>query len=95
MLGKFATFLVALLVTLVSISSAASTADRVLGTRLMLKKASKPVVEWDDLGFAWGKRSDPELMEPEQLSLQRFVRSLKPAKKNDRVNWDDLGFAWG
>lgn len=33
------------------------TLDRLFGNRL-LKKASKPV-EWEDLGFAWGKRSGP------------------------------------
>jgi hypothetical protein len=45
--------------------------DRILGTRL-LKKASKPV-EWDDLGFAWGKRSAPALaLEiPEDLPLEQ------------------------
>ena len=102
MFGKFTTFLIALLATVSYLSAvqAASTGDRILGNRL-LKKASKPV-EWDDLGFAWGKRSAPPMAlevpegSPlEQLSRQRFVRSWKPAKKTNALEWEDLGWTWG
>jgi hypothetical protein len=44
--------------------------ERTLGSRL-LKKASKPV-EWEDLGFAWGKRSAPNtLIVPQYPQLEQ------------------------
>lgn len=89
MLGKFTALLAALFAIIASFSAvqAASAGgryqcrlinsnfpnlDRILGTRL-LKKASKPV-EWDDLGFAWGKRSVPVALEiPEGSPLEQVV----------------------
>lgn len=43
--------------------------------------------EWEDLGWAWGKRSDP------QMVPRRFLRALHPIKKNP--DWGDLGWTWG
>ncbi|CAD5224624.1 unnamed protein product [Bursaphelenchus okinawaensis] len=58
-----------------------------------LKKASDNP-QWEDLGWAWGKRSVAvELVDPEDVMLQRYVRSLKAIKKNP--DWHDLGWAWG
>ncbi|CAJ0582345.1 unnamed protein product, partial [Mesorhabditis spiculigera] len=42
--------------------------------------------EWEDLGWAWGKRSDPNMR-------VRMLRSLQPMKKNPE--WHDLGWTWG
>ncbi|KAL3083154.1 hypothetical protein niasHS_010956 [Heterodera schachtii] len=43
----------------------------------VLKKSESP--QWEDLGWAWGKRSLPN--------------SEKSAQSS--ANWDDLGWAWG
>uniref|UniRef100_A0A183BJD5 Uncharacterized protein n=1 Tax=Globodera pallida TaxID=36090 RepID=A0A183BJD5_GLOPA len=51
------------------------------GTRrlYMLKKSESP--QWEDLGWAWGKRSGGP-------------NSAAPSPQNS-ANWDDLGWAWG
>uniref|UniRef100_A0A914HJW8 RUN domain-containing protein n=1 Tax=Globodera rostochiensis TaxID=31243 RepID=A0A914HJW8_GLORO len=45
----------------------------------MLKKSESP--QWEDLGWAWGKRSGGP-------------NSAAPSPPNS-ANWDDLGWAWG
>ncbi|KAK6011131.1 hypothetical protein OSTOST_20213 [Ostertagia ostertagi] len=51
------------------------------------KRDFKP--NWDDLGWAWGKRSAPtDLSYP-----RRFLRSMQLVKKNP--DWHDLGWTWG
>uniref|UniRef100_A0A183FPU4 FAD_binding_7 domain-containing protein n=1 Tax=Heligmosomoides polygyrus TaxID=6339 RepID=A0A183FPU4_HELPZ len=47
----------------------------------MAKRDIKP--NWEDLGWAWGKRSYP----------RRFLRSMQLVKKNP--DWHDLGWTWG
>ncbi|EYC03669.1 hypothetical protein Y032_0092g2552 [Ancylostoma ceylanicum] len=52
----------------------------------MPKREIKP--DWEDLGWAWGKRSAPDAMYP-----RRFLRSMQLVKKNP--DWHDLGWTWG
>uniref|UniRef100_A0A7E4VRE7 ABC transporter permease n=1 Tax=Panagrellus redivivus TaxID=6233 RepID=A0A7E4VRE7_PANRE len=58
----------------------------------ILKKSD---ASWEDLGWAWGKRSvGLEAAAPsEEANLSRASRSLKQVKKNP--DWHDLGWAWG
>lgn len=68
--------------SLISSSLTSSTTDaneRVNGRQMfMLKKADAP--QWEDLGWAWGKR-------------KRSAQSEAPFPAS--ANWDDLGWAWG
>ncbi|WKY11096.1 hypothetical protein Q1695_002997 [Nippostrongylus brasiliensis] len=50
----------------------------------MPKREMKP--DWEDLGWAWGKRSVAEYP-------RRFLRSMSMVKKNP--DWHDLGWTWG
>lgn len=63
----------------------------------MLKKSD---ARWEDLGWAWGKRSSSFAVDSdshkgldEKQTMDRFTRSLKQIKKNP--DWHDLGWAWG
>ena len=61
----------------------------------LLKKSD---ARWEDLGWAWGKRSAPfavdsDEQEDSSKTVERQVRSLKQVKKNP--DWHDLGWAWG
>ncbi|KHJ90618.1 hypothetical protein OESDEN_09533 [Oesophagostomum dentatum] len=50
------------------------------------KREIKP--DWEDLGWAWGKRSVSDTLYP-----RRFLRSMQLVKKNP--DWHDLGWTWG
>ncbi|CAL2047571.1 unnamed protein product [Caenorhabditis brenneri] len=59
---------------------------RTMKRSALLQPENNP--EWNQLGWAWGKRSAPGSEIP-----RRLVRALHPVKKNP--DWNDLGFAWG
>ncbi|CAI2352702.1 unnamed protein product [Caenorhabditis sp. 36 PRJEB53466] len=54
-----------------------------------MKRSMPTDPDWNQLGWAWGKRSGVALNE----IPRRLVRALHPVKKNP--DWQDLGFAWG
>ncbi|CAP37362.1 Protein CBR-NLP-42 [Caenorhabditis briggsae] len=60
--------------------------ERTVKRSALLQPENNP--EWNQLGWAWGKRSAPASEIP-----RRLVRALHPVKKNP--DWNDLGFAWG
>ncbi|CAJ0590813.1 unnamed protein product [Cylicocyclus nassatus] len=55
-------------------------------TDMLPKRDIKP--DWEDLGWAWGKRSSPDSTFP-----RRFLRSMQLVKKTP--DWHDLGWTWG
>uniref|UniRef100_A0A1I7T6A2 Uncharacterized protein n=1 Tax=Caenorhabditis tropicalis TaxID=1561998 RepID=A0A1I7T6A2_9PELO len=61
--------------------------DRMAKRSALLAPEANP--DWNQLGWAWGKRSVGGGSE----IPRRLVRALHPVKKNP--DWNDLGFAWG
>ncbi|ETN84355.1 hypothetical protein RB195_013760 [Necator americanus] len=76
------------IVLLIAIIQATFTYNLKLADALqsMPKREIKP--DWEDLGWAWGKRSVPDSVYP-----QRFLRPMQLVKKTP--DWHDLGWTWG
>uniref|UniRef100_A0A8R1DHM2 Uncharacterized protein n=1 Tax=Caenorhabditis japonica TaxID=281687 RepID=A0A8R1DHM2_CAEJA len=55
-----------------------------------LKRALPQEPDWNQLGWAWGKRSADN---NDEALPRRLIRALHAVKKNP--DWQDLGFAWG
>ncbi|KAK5968199.1 hypothetical protein GCK32_019935 [Trichostrongylus colubriformis] len=53
----------------------------------MSKREIRP--SWEDLGWAWGKRSASERL----VYPRRYLRAMELVKKNP--DWHDLGWTWG
>ncbi|VDM80008.1 unnamed protein product [Strongylus vulgaris] len=90
------------IIVLAAIIQAASSYNRYSDV-MQIKRDIKP--DWEDLGWAWGKRSAPDDMVnvlcfthvpfaiyPFQYH-RRFLRSMQLVKKNP--DWHDLGWTWG
>ncbi|CAC42383.1 Neuropeptide CCHamide-1 [Caenorhabditis elegans] len=83
--------LLAVLLAVLQFTSAAGNyysgypSDRTMKRSALLQPENNP--EWNQLGWAWGKRSAGMEIP------HRAARALHPVKKNP--DWQDLGFAWG
>jgi len=67
------------------------------GQQRLLKKSQNP--QWEDLGWAWGKRSDPKAAAQwDDLGWawgKRSESSHVAGGKGSGTEWEDLGWAWG
>jgi len=66
------------------------------GQQRLLKKSQNP--QWEDLGWAWGKRSDPKAAAQwDDLGWAWGKRSESShvGGKGSGTEWEDLGWAWG
>jgi len=67
----------------------------------LLKKSQNP--QWEDLGWAWGKRSDPAAAHKTAAQWddlgwawgKRSESSNVAGGKGSGKEWEDLGWAWG
>jgi len=78
-----------------SISIRPGRVSRMVPSRL-LKKSEIP--QWEELGWAWGKRSAP-LPESHSISYRSDGSSgrsnIRSLQSKEAPDWQDLGWAWG